>query len=132
MWRRLLKFIVPLLLAAALGIGAGGLLGFTEFQCGLWAASLCLLVIWLCSVMGSEAFPVLSWPPVATFVFALFAIGIWLAFFAGTAGAAEANGWQIDGSPRGLPRFLSAIMCALPAIPYGVSAIAGLMLRLGG
>ena len=132
MWRRLLKFIVPLFLAAALGIGAGGLLGFTEFQCGLWAASLCLLVIWLCSVMGSEAFPVLSWPPVATLIFALFAVGLWMAFFAQTTGSPSADEWLIDGHGRESPRFLSAIMCALPAIPYGVSAIAGVVFRLGG
>ncbi len=131
MWRRILKLCVPLVLAAGLGLGAGEMLEFTWFQRVLWAVSLCLLVVWLFSIFSSEPYPVLSWPPFAAVVFALFATGIWLAFFVERTGGMRVTP-GLDGGYGPAPRFLSAIICAFPALPYGVSAIVGLVSRVGG
>ena len=132
MWRRLLKFIVPLLLAAAIGIGAGALLGFTDFQRGVWAASLCLLIIWLYPVAGAEPYPIVGSPIVGLFVTVLFAVCARQAFFAGM----PASPWHftptLGADLPHFPRFLSAILSTLPAIPYAVSSVLGVVMRVGG
>lgn len=135
MWRRVLKLGVPLVLACLLGIGAGGVLEFTCFQRGLWAASLCLLVVfWQSSVAGSEAYAALSWPPLAALLTGVFLAGIWVGFFAETTGWPAADRWLIDEEHvyfGGSPRFLSALICAFPAIPYAVAALVGLASKVG-
>jgi len=123
---RILKFGLPLVLCVLVGGAVGRLLHFTLWQCAAMSFSLCLLALWLLSVMGTESVPVFGHPAVGVVTFALFAVLFWFAFFSAPTGGPTVDP-PIGAAPVRFPRFLSACMAALPAIPYGVASLAGLI-----